>query len=272
MRTASLPMYSFPETRSARDTFWTVLAHNLRENGIVGVPDELTHDLPVHDLWCDENLLVSQCCGYDVVKPYRGQLLPIATPVYKSPTCLGEYYCSLVIVPEDSPFDDVSQMKGTVGVINGPESHSGMSSLRQLISSTHTGGDFFAKLKISGSHEASLHMIRTGQADVAAIDSVVLSLIERYRPDDMQGFRVLGTTYRAPAPPFVVRAHTPAHDVERIRSALLETFVDPATAQSRRDMLLDGAIPATSDDYWIMNAFEDYATNRGFEMVHETNI
>jgi hypothetical protein len=32
-------------------------------------------------------------------------------------------------------------------------------------------------------------------------------------------------------------------------------------------MLLQGAIPATTDDYWFMSAFEDYATKRGFEMV-----
>ncbi len=268
MRVASLPMYSFPETRAARDALWAVLADRLRMKGVSDVPDHLTHDTPVRDLWSDPNLLVSQCCGYDVVKSYKEILRPIATPVYDSPACLGEYYCSLVIVHEESPFEDVRQMKGTVGVINGPESHSGMSSLRQLISSTHTGGDFFSELKISGSHESSLHMVRTRQADVAAIDSVILSLVRRYRPDDLQGIRVMGTTYRAPAPPFVVRADTPEKDVEKIRSALLETFSDPATEDSREDMLLESVIPATTDDYWFMSAFEDYAAKRGFEMVH----
>lgn len=268
MSVASLPMYSFPETRVARDAFWVVLAENLRQAGVPNVPDALTHDMPVLDLWSDEDLLISQCCGYDVVKPFKDQLRPIATPIYTAPACVGEYYCSLVIVPDDSPFDDICQMKGTVGVINGPESHSGMSSLRQLISTKHGDGDFFAELKISGSHESSIHMIRTGQADVAAIDSVILSLVERYRPDQMQGFRVLGTTYRAPAPPFVVRVDRPDDEVEKIRFALLKTFDDPATETCRKDMLLEGVISATSDDYWIMNAFEDYATDRGFGMVN----
>jgi ABC-type phosphate/phosphonate transport system substrate-binding protein len=269
MKVASLPMYGFPETRAARDALWTVLARNLRSNGISDVPDELTHDLPVLELWQDTNLLLSQCCGYDVVKPYKNLLRPIATPIYNSRACVGEYYCSLVIVAEDSPFDDVCQMKGMIGVINGPESHSGMSSLRQLISSTHSGGDFFSELKISGSHEASLHMIRTGQAHVAAIDSVIVSLVVRYRPEDMQGIRVLGTTYRAPAPPFVVRVETPEDEVDKIRSALLDTINDPATEEFRQDMLLQGVIPATTDDYWFMSAFEDYATNRGFDMVRQ---
>lgn len=269
MKVASLPMYSFPETRAARDALWTVLARNLRSNGISDVPDELTHDLPVLELWQDTNLLLSQCCGYDVVKPYKNLLRPIATPIYNSPACVGEYYCSLVIVTEDSPFDDICQMKGMIGVINGPESHSGMSSLRQLISSTHSGGDFFSELKISGSHETSLHMIRTGQAHVAAIDSVIVSLVARYRPEDMQGIRILGSTYRAPAPPFVVRVETPEDEVDKIRSALLDTINDPATEEYRQDMLLQGAIPATTDDYWFMSAFEDYATKRGFEMVRQ---
>ncbi|MBT3559311.1 MAG: PhnD/SsuA/transferrin family substrate-binding protein [Rhodospirillales bacterium] len=267
MRAASLPMYSMPETRAARDTFWTALANNLRSHGITDVPDNLTHDMSVLNLWNDENLLISQCCGYDVVKPYKDKLLPIATPIYNSSSCVAEYYCSLVIVPEDSPFDDISQMKGTIGAINGPESHSGMSSLRQLIAGTHSGGDFFSELKVSGSHEASLHMIKSGQADVAAIDSVSLSLIKRYRPDHASGFRVLGTTYRAPAPPFVVRASMPENDVEKIRVALLETFQGPATESCREAMLLSGVVSATAADYWVMNAFEDYATNRGFGMV-----
>jgi hypothetical protein len=65
----------------------------------------------------------------------------------------------------------------------------------------------------------------------------------------------------------VVRADTPEDDVDKIRSALLDTFNDPATQEYRQDMLLQGAIPATTDDYWFMSAFEDYATKRGFEMV-----
>jgi len=144
-----------------------------------------------------------------------------------------------------------------------------MNSLRQLISRTHTGGEFFSELKISGSHVSSLEMIRNEQADVAAIDCVMLALLERYQPDVMQGIRVLGTTYDAPAPPFVVRADTPDDEVEKIRLALMDTFDDPATEQCRQDMLLEGLIPATIDDYWVINAFENFATKRNFKMVSQ---
>ena len=260
-------MYAMPETQVARDALWRDLARNLRQRGVAGVPDRLTHGLPVRDLWGDANLLFSQCCGYDVVEPYKGLLRPIATPIYQSPACLGEYYSSLVIVAADCPFDDVRQMKGKVGVINGPESHSGMNSLRQLIATVHGEGDFFSELKISGSHLASLEMIKTGVADVAAIDGVIVSLLERHLPDRLMGLRVLGSTYRAPAPPFVVRCDRPTEETEAIKAALLETFNDPATAKDRSEILLEAVIPATLDDYWMVSAFEDYARTRGFEMV-----
>lgn len=269
MKIASLPMYYIPEVRAAQDELWAFMAGNLRQRNVSDVPDRLTHDEPVFDLWRDQNLLFSQCCGYDVVKSFKGQLRPIATPIYSSPFCLGHNYRSLVVVPDDSPYNDVSQMRGAVGVINGRESHSGMNSLRHLISRTHTGGNFFSELKISGGHVTSLELVRNRQADVAAIDCVILALLERYRPDVMQGLRVLGTTYEAPAPPFVVRADTPDGEVEKILLALLETFADTATVNCRKDMLLEGLIPSTIDDYRIINAFEKFATKRNFKMVNQ---
>jgi len=267
MRTASLPMYDLPEVRAATAAFWASLAGNLRRHGLADVPDQLAHDRPVSELWSDPGLLISQCCGYDVMHRYNDRLLPIATPEYAAPGCLGGTYSSMVVVADDCPFDDAHDMRGAVAVINGSESHSGMSALRHLVSGRHVEGQFFADVKVSGSHIASLEMIRQRKADIAAIDCVTLALIQRHIDDPMRGVRVLGNTYQAPTPPYVVRAAAPAGEVEKARAALLETFDDPSLADCRDTLLLKGVTPATREDYWVLGAFQDHAGRLGYPIL-----
>ncbi len=198
---------------------------------------------------------------------YKGRLLPVATPEFSAPGCLGGFYASMVVVANDCPFDDVRDMRDAVAVINGAESHSGMSSLRHLVSSRHADGRFFSDVEISGSHLSSLEMIRQHQADVAAIDCVTLALIQRHRDDAMRGVRILGVTYRAPAPPYVVRASAPADEVAMIKAALVETFDDSSLADCRETLLLQGIILATQEDYWMLDAFQDYAGSLGYPVL-----
>jgi ABC-type phosphate/phosphonate transport system substrate-binding protein len=264
MRTASLPMYDLPEVRAATAAFWSSLAGNLRRQGLADVPDKLAHDRPVNELWSDPGLLLSQCCGYDVMHRYNDRLLPVATPEYAAPGCLGGTYSSMVVVADDCPFDDVRDMRGAVAVINGAESHSGMSALRHLVSGRHVDGQFFAGVKISGSHLASLEMIRQRQAEIAAIDCVTLALIRRHLDGAMHGVRVLGNTYQAPAPPYVVCVAAPAGEIEKVRAALVETFGDPSLADCRETLLLKGVALASREDYWVLGAFQDHAGRLGY--------
>jgi ABC-type phosphate/phosphonate transport system substrate-binding protein len=267
MRTASLPMYDLPEVRAATAEFWASLAGKLRRHGLADVPDGLVHDRPVSELWSDPGLLISQCCGYDVMHRYKSRLLPVATPEYAAPGCLGGSYSSTVVVADDCPFEDARDMRGTVAVINGSESHSGMSSLRHLVSGHHVEGNFFSGVKISGSHLASLEMIRRREADIAAIDCVTLALIRRHHDDAMLGVRVLGETYRAPAPPYVVRVSAPADEIENVRAAIVETFDDPSLADCREILLLKGVTLATQEDYWGFDDFQDYADRLGYPVL-----
>ncbi len=264
MATASLPMYDLPDIREAQDSFWADLAQNLIENGIPDVPQNLTRGRSVHDLWSDPDLLISQCCGYDITHRYSGCLRPVATPLFAAEGCLAENYCSTIVVAEKSSFTDVREMAGTIAVINGPESHSGMSSLRHLIARHHHQGRFFSDVKISGSHIASLHMIRNHQADIAAIDSVTLTLLQLHNKEILTGIKAIGTTYTAPAPPYVVRASLEEDQVKKIRQSLIKTFEKPTLAACRARLLLNGITMTQTEDYWLMDAFKDHATKYGF--------
>lgn len=264
MATASLPMYDIPEVRNAHDAFWAVLAQNMRNYGLHNVPDHLAHDTPVNTLWNDPDLLISQCCGYDIVQGYKDILRPVATPKFAAFGCLGENYCSSIVVSADCPYGDVREMAGTIAVINGPQSHSGMSTLRHLVAQSHDKGRFFGQVKISGSHKSSLDMIRQNKANIAAIDSVTLALMCKHQNHTMEGLKILGSTYTAPAPPYVVRANLHESDVQKITQALVDTFEEPTLASQRAQLLLNGLTLTTQEDYWIMEAYKDHATKHGF--------
>ena len=142
MSIASLPMYDIPEICKASSSLWSGIAKYLRLEGVEDVPKELVFGKPLRALWSNPNLIFSQCCGYDVVSRFENTLTPLVVPHFDVVGCVGSEYSSLLVVGEDCLYDDVLEMRGTVAAINGLESHSGMSSLRELVASRHKNGLF----------------------------------------------------------------------------------------------------------------------------------
>ncbi len=256
---ASLPMYNFPEIRSALDDFWSGLVVHLKREGVHDVPSRLTHGLPVNKLWNDPSLFFTQCCGYDVVNQYSSLLCPIAVPHFSASGCSGSEYSSLIVVRDDNTASDVLEMKDAIAVINGPESHSGMSALRHLVASRSERGKFFSAIKISGSHIDSIEYIKEGSADVAPIDCVTYALLERYRPQSVWGLRVLGRTFTAPAPPYVIRKIGTLNFKERLWTALAKSYEDPSLRSARQRLFLKDIEQVSSNYYDKIRAFEEHA-------------
>ena len=264
MRVASMPMYDMPELRSALDALWGGLARHLGREGVSSIPGKIVHDHALSDLWNDPCLWFSQCCGYDIVYKHAGTLRPIATPHYGAPDCEGYHYTSVVVVTEDADASDVLHMRGAVCVINGPESHSGMSALRALVAPVSRNGRFFSKTEVSGTHAASLEMVGRGDADVAAIDCVTYALIERYRPEMLAGTRRLGTTDRAPGIPYVTRCTEDEETITRMRNALHNTFADSQLSDIRQALFLSDIEMLELSDYRPIADFQDLATHHGY--------
>jgi ABC-type phosphate/phosphonate transport system substrate-binding protein len=257
-------MYSFPELHSASSSLWRGIAKHLRREGMTDVPDDLAQGRPLAELWSNNSLLLSQCCGYDVVRRYRDTLIPLATPVFDVPECSGREYSSLIVVSDESHYIDVLDMHGTIAVANGPESHSGMSSLRQLVAPKHNNGRFFSNTIYSGSHAASLDLIRKGKADIAAVDCVTFRLLEVHKPETVVGIKILGRTFHAPAPPYVTHAHRGDDVADRLRTALLHAFHDPYHETDRAALLIKGIDPTDMNIYEKITDFEVYAAKLGY--------
>ncbi len=249
------------------DEFWRCLAKNLKREGITNIPSRLEHGFPVRSLWNDPGLLFTQCCGYDVVNRYVDLLAPIAVPHFSAPGCSGPEYSSFIVVRNDNPATDIFEMRESVAVINGPESHSGMGALRHLVASRSKGGKFFSKIMVSGSHCNSMEFIESGKADIAPIDCVTYALLERHRPRSISALRVLGTTYQAPAPPYVIRKADEEQCVERFWLALSQTYGDPNLQSVRQDLFLGDVERVTIEHYEKIQAFEVQAAGFNYPVL-----
>ncbi len=240
MSVASLPMYDLPELRPAHAALWAGIARHLQRAGIADVPAALCQDQLTGEVWSDPDLLLSQCCGADLMGAFAGALRVVATPRYRAPGCAGGDYASLVVVAEGSDIRGLEDLRGRIAAINDPESHSGMNALRALIAPLSRGGRFFAAVKVSGAHAASLALVASGAADVAAIDCVTHALLARHRPAALAGTRVLCRTAAAPAPPYVTRADAGDDLVAGLRAALRAALADPRLSRAREQLRLDG--------------------------------
>ena len=264
MTVASLPMYDLPELRGAHDALWAGIARHLRRAGGTDVPAGLSWDRPVGEAWADPELLLGQCCGADLTGACAGRLRVVATPRYRAAGCAGAGYASLLVVAEGADVHKLEDLCGRVAAINQPGSHSGMNAFRALIAPFSRDGRFFSAVEVSGAHAASLAMVASGAADVAAIDCVSHALLARHRPAALAGTRVLGRTAAAPAPPYVTRAGAGDDLVLRLRAALRAALAEPELGTARERLLLDGIEVLPASAYLRIPAFARLAARHGY--------
>ena len=240
MAVASLPMYDLPELHTLTDAWWANLARALRIEGYDTnrIPAALTRN-PIQGLeWRDPELLLSQCCGYDLTHDAAPFLQLIGTPIYAVEDCDGPYYRSLIIVRASHPGDTLADLRGEVCAINASGSHSGYNVLRFMLAPLAQGQAFFRTVKTSGSHTASLQMVQTQVADCAAIDCVSFALLQRYRPAVTAGLRVLERSPLAPGLPYVTSLERSEQELAHIINAVHNVFVDHSCAYLRDALLL----------------------------------
>lgn len=171
-------------------------------------------------------------------------------PATRSTAARAPSYSSYVIVRARSPFRAVEDLRGARAVVNSWTSHSGSNALRHRVAPLAKAGRFFGSVRESASHELSLRLIGTGEADVACVDCVSFGLLMRHRPRAIEGTRILESTPRVAAPPFVTSATMSLERVSQLRAALRSALVRPdlerARAALRRPFSHTRASPPTN--------------------------
>ncbi|MFT7220643.1 MAG: ABC-type phosphate/phosphonate transport system substrate-binding protein [Candidatus Azotimanducaceae bacterium] len=214
---ASFPWYDLPSVQWANDTLWRA----------TGYPGELNRDLTVSELWHNPDLLVTQACGLDLFLS-NAPIEPIAAPVFDLDCDAGMYFSYIL-----------GNASGRVAAVNSLSSRSGWSALLSVCTPQ--------KVVVTGSHQASLEALRTGVADVAAIDAVTLSIIKRDSPAEIAGLEVVDRSSNAPSPPYVVRRGVDRKSVFR---SLQNALVSPGSKDSKNALHIKGIVAVERPHYF----------------------
>jgi ABC-type phosphate/phosphonate transport system substrate-binding protein len=255
---ASFGMYDFPWTASAHDALWAAMAGRLRAAGI-DAPTSLSRGVDPARTWRDPRLIFGQTCGYPYVTQLRGETRLVATPIYTFSGCEGPAHGSAIVVNRHARRSALADYAGACAAVNARDSNTGMNLFRATIAPLARARPFFGRVIVTGSHEASLEAVASGEADIAAIDEVSLALLQRGRPELGLQTATIARTPRAPSLPYIISAALAETHLDAVRTALFATLEDLDLADSRRALGLAGAAILEDSDYDSIAAIEEQA-------------
>lgn len=258
-----LGMYDLPAQAAANDRIWAAIAGFLRARGLAGIPSDLTRDVAPDALWRDPALLFGQACGYPLVR-HSLPLRVLALPIYAAPGAEGASHRSYIVARRHDGAGSLADFRGRRAAVNDRSSNTGMNLFRAAIAPLAEGKPFFADVVVTGSHRDSARAVVSGDADVAAIDSVTFAGLARFEPDLIRPLRIVAETPSSPTLPFVTARATPVEAVAALRLALEMVVADPALASARDALHLAGVAAPSADALAPIAAIERRAAAIGY--------
>ncbi len=251
----------------AQHRLWSFLRDRLRDQGVARVPDALNGEISHDKAWLDPHLLFAQTCGFPFVKRLKGRVRLVATPVYDAPGCLGPTMVSVVITRANGAPANLAASAGMTVAINEPGSNSGYNLLRAAIAPLAGARPFFGGMVETGGHLASIEAVRSGKADLAAIDCITYDLLRRHAPERIEGLAILAETPSGPNLPFITGLSTSDEDVTALREALKAAVTAPELADARAILGLKDVVVLDEGAYDVLLDYERAAIAAGYPDV-----
>jgi phosphonate transport system substrate-binding protein len=204
---------------------------------------------------------VAFLCGLPYVR-LAEQLDPLAAPVVAGDRYGGRpVYFSDVIVSRESPFQAFTDLRGASWSFNDPDSHSGyLATLTQLLDLGQTEA-FFGRVIDAGWHQVSVELVASGRVDASAVDSHVLAVELRDRPDLAHRLRVVDSFGPSPIQPVVARRSLDAGSRQQLRD-ILAGLAGDGLSQG----LVERLTPITDDWYDPIRAMLARVTEAGLTL------
>jgi len=244
---AMLPMYDWPETRTANDFFWDALKSSLQDYGFDAPPSLTRRDDPM-SVWLDNNLLLSQTCGLPYKLALREEVSIVGAPAYGIDCGAGSYF-SVIIASKASELSALSEIKNACFGFNGPVSQSGLAAFLYQLKTEGIPADAIARGVQTGSHRRSIQMVVDGSVDVAALDAVSWELAKRHEPV-AKNIRLIGRTTATPGLPFITHKR-PKSEVRNMHLAVIDAMAS-LDETTRDELLLMGFAELHEADYDII--------------------
>jgi len=156
-------------------------------------------------------------------------------------------YQSWLIVPADSPAQNLSDLRGKTFAFTDPWSNSGRVFPTAMVKDLgETPETFFGRTFYTYSHDDAIRAVANGVADGAAVDSLVYQYAVAREPELGNKTKII---HRSPAfgiPPVVTSPHLRPQTKAELQSILLDMTNDPA-GQAALDVLDIDRFVLTSD-------------------------
>jgi len=149
-------------------------------------------------------------------------------------------YYSYIIVNKNSPFQQLSDLRGKRFAFTDPLSNSGkLVPTYMLARMKETPDSFFGKYSYIGSHDKAIKAVAEGVVDGAAVDSLIWEYANKTAPKFTSQTRVILKSPPYGIPPVVVPKGLDPGLKERLRKIFLEAHTDPKGADILRKMHID---------------------------------
>lgn len=182
---AALPMYDWPEIRSAWDELWSLARANLARSG-QPAPQHLIHDGDDRAHWTDPRLLLGQTCGWPFVSRLRDEVTPLARFDFALAGNPAGHYHSVFVTREFREFADLLAIGSWIAndnpriAINAADSQSGCRAFGECFAERFDARQ--GSVCFSGSHRRSINLVAAGKADICAVDAVSWRLALAHEP------------------------------------------------------------------------------------------
>jgi phosphonate transport system substrate-binding protein len=237
----------------------------------LGVETELVVETSYESCKRDDNEVCFVCSLPYVT--FERQGLDLAIPV-AAPVLAGKrygqqpIYFSDVIVRRDSAFRSFMDLRGRSWAYNEPLSHSGYGITRyHLVTLGETTG-FFGDMVEAGFHQEAIEMVVRGEVDASAVDSQVLAIAIRDRPELEDQLRVVDALGPSTIQPVAVSRRVPADMREAIRDAIVGMAESPTGRDRLAVGLIDRFVPVGPSAYDDIRMMLDACEQAGFMELH----
>jgi phosphonate transport system substrate-binding protein len=176
-------------------------------------------------------------------------------------------YFSDVVVAASSAVRRFAELRGRSWAFNDRGSHSGYNVVRHHLLAAHETGGYFGRVVEAGSHERCIALVRDGEVDAAAIDSQVLAVTMRERPELRQALRVIDAFGPSPSPPVVAASRLDRGVRDGLRAALLAMHEDDDGREALQLGLVERFAGVADDDYEVIRHMAELAERAGFTYV-----
>lgn len=169
----------------------------------------------------------------------------LATPIIRG----KPYYHSYLIVHKDSPFQNLSDLKGSVFAYTDPESNTGALVPNYWLLQMNASPTFFKNVTYTYSHDNSIMAVAKGLVDGAAVDGHIWEFYRRHNSFYTLRTRIIKKSQPFGSPPLVASKFLSSELKSKIMDVLLSMHSQPQGKKILDELMIDRFVPVEEKWY-----------------------